>query len=61
MFPVVVDADVLDADALGRQNHGKGGNRTNLVHDIHGEGVVRSQRTLGFLGKGIAVSTGTVK
>ena len=51
MFLVVVDADVLDADALGRQNDRKGGNGTDLVHDIHGEGVVRSQCTFGFLGE----------
>ena len=61
MFPVVVDADVPDTDALGRQNDRKGGNGTDLVHDIHGKGVVRSQCTLGFLGERAPIGAGAVK
>ena len=61
MFPVMIDSDIFNADALGSQNYGQGRNRSYLVHNIHGKGIFWSDGSLGLIGNRIAVISGCLK
>ena len=46
VLPAVVDADVFYVDSPGSQDGGKHRNRSGLIYNIHGEGIVRTYRAM---------------
>ena len=54
-FAVVDDADIFDADLVGGQNRGDGGNGSGFVHNIAVQGKFFFDRSGGAVGNGIPV------